>query len=40
MKDAVVQEHQDAIDQKTEIKDAIKDSADRTISGLRDNLEK
>ena len=40
MKDAVQQEHQDAIDQKKELKDAIKDAADKTISGLRDNLEK
>ena len=40
LKDAIVQEHQDAIDEKNELKDAIQSSADKTVSGLRDSLEK
>lgn len=40
LKDAVVQERQDEIDTRSEIKDAIKDAADKTVQGLRDSLDK
>jgi len=40
LKEAVVQEHQDVIDEKNELKDALQDAADKTINGLRDSLEK
>lgn len=40
MKDAVIQEHQDAIDQKNELKDAIDKAASKTVKGLRDSLDK
>ena len=39
VKEAVIQEHQDAIDTKKELKDALDDAASRTIDGLRESLD-